>query len=418
MLAVAGWGGLAVTTLAGLISGIGGALLFAGMFAFFVAIVALIRGQVRWAHLPSRAAAAVALVGALVAVSVGGALSPSPASVPTSQTVLPAAPAPATPLPATDSATTEPATASPTSTIATASPSPTDPVTAAIGQARPGTALAGLGTLTVKGRGPMTGYTREAFGAVWSDTDRNGCDQRNDTLRRDLRSLTLKAGTNGCAVMTGALVDPYTGARVAFTSGASSSSAVQIDHVVALADAWVKGAAGWPQAKRTAFANDTLNLTAVSASVNASKGSGDAATWLPPAMSYRCMYVARQIAVKARYELAVTAAERVAVARVLTTCPDTPVPAVSVAKLGGFPIYAPPAPKPTVAPAPHPTVTPAPRPAPQPSPSPSPAAPSPRQGVHPGAFCSPAGALGYTSAGTLMRCSYKSGDTRARWRAA
>jgi len=421
LLAIAGWGGLAVTALAGLISGIGGALLFAGMFAFVVALVALIRGQVRWAHLPSRAAGAVALVGALVAVSVGGALSPSPASAPTSQTVLPAAPAPAS-SPPTDSATTEPAAASPTSTTATASPSPTDPVTAAIGQARPGTALAALGTLTVKGRGPMTGYTREAFGAAWSDTDRNGCDQRNDTLRRDLRSLTLKAGTNGCAVMTGTLVDPYTGARVVFTRGGSSSSAVHIDHVVALADAWVKGAGGWPQAKRASFANDTLNLMAVSASVNASKGSGDAATWLPPATAYRCTYVARQIAVKVRYELAVTAAERAAMARILTGCPATRLPTVSVAKLGGWPIYAPPTPKPTVAPAPHPTVTPAarpaPRPAPQPSPSPSPAAPAPRQGVHPGAFCSPAGALGYTSAGTLMRCSYKAGDIRARWRSA
>ncbi|WP_344060836.1 HNH endonuclease family protein [Terrabacter lapilli] len=421
MLAVAGWGGLAVTTLAGLVSGIGGALLFAGMFAFFVAIVTLVRGHVQWAHLPSRAAGAVALVGALVAVSVGGALSPSPVSAPTTpQTVLPAAPATS---PAADSATNEPATASPTSTPASASSSATDPVSAEIAQARPGTAFALLGTLAVKGRAPMTGYSREAFGPAWSDTDRNGCDQRNDTLRRDLRSVTLKADTNGCAVMTGTLVDPYTGKTVPF-SRTSASSPVQIDHVVALADAWVKGAAGWPQAKRTSFANDTLDLTAVSASINASKGSGDAATWLPPATSYRCTYVARQVAVKARYQLAVTAAERAAMARVLTACPATPVPAVSVAKLGGFPVYAPPAPpappapKTTVAPAPQPTVKPAPKPAPQPSPSPSPAAPAPRQGVHPGAFCSPAGALGYTSAGTLMRCSYKAGDTRARWRAA
>lgn len=417
LLAGAGWGGLAVTTLAGLISGIGGALLFAGMFAFFVAIAALIRGHVRWAHLPSRATGAVALVGALVAVSVGGALSPTaPTSAPTSpQTVLPAAPAPATPTPSA-SATSEPVTASPTPSTAAV----TDPVSAAIGQARPGTALALLGSLSVKGRGPMTGYSRAAFGPAWTDIDRNGCDQRNDTLRRDLRSVTLKAGTNGCAVFTGTLSDPYTGTTVAFTRAASSAP-VQIDHVVALADAWVKGAAGWPQAKRTAFANDTLNLVAVSAAVNESKGSGDAATWLPPAKAYRCSYVARQIAVKARYQLAVTAAERAAMAGVLTGCPATTVPSVSVAKLGGFPVYAPPAPKPTVAPSSSPTVRsapkPAPKPAPQPSPSPSPA-PGPVQGVHPGAFCSPAGALGYTSAGTLMRCSYKVGDIRARWRAA
>lgn len=409
---VAGWAGLAVTALVGLTSGFGGALFFAGVFAFVVALVALVRGRVRWAHLPTRAAGGAALVGALLATSVGGALMPTaPTSAPTApQTPVPAAPA--------TSAVTSTAPTTPTTSAA-------DPVTGAIAQARPGTALALLGTLTVKGRGPMTGYSRAAFGPAWSDTDRNGCDQRNDTLRRDLRAVTLKAGANGCAVMTGTLVDPYTGTTVAFARATSSESPVQIDHVVALGDAWAMGAAGWSETKRTSFANDTLNLLAVSASVNASKGDGDAATWVPPAKVSRCPYVARQVAVKAKYQLAVTSAERAAMAGILTGCPDTPVPTASVAKLGGFPIYTPPAPKPTVAPsaapsvrtAPQPAPQPAPRPAPQPSPSPSPA-PGPVQGVHPGAFCAPAGALGYTSAGTLMRCSYKTGDTRARWRAA
>lgn len=279
-------------------------------------------------------------------------------------------------------------------------------------QARPGTALALLGTLMVKGRGPMTGYARDQFGVAWTDTDRNGCDQRNDVLRRDLRAIRLKAGTHGCVVLTGTLHDPYTGRTIAFTRGPGTSAAVQVDHVVALADAWVKGAARWDAATRTAFANDPLNLLAVSGSVNASKGAGDAATWLPPAKGFRCAYAARQVAVKARYAVAVTTAERAALARILGTCPTTPVPTATRVALGGWPVAttSPSTPRATSS-----TTT------STSSPKPSASATSSSslvQGVHPGAFCSPEGALGRTSAGTLMRCSTTATDPRARWRRA
>ena len=277
-------------------------------------------------------------------------------------------------------------------------------------QAPPGTALALLGTLVVKGRGPMTGYARDQFGAAWTDTDRNGCDQRNDVLRRDLRGIRLKAGTHGCVVLSGTLLDPYTGRTIAFTRGPGTSAAVQIDHVVPLADAWVKGAARWDVGTRTAFANDPLNLLAVDGPVNAAKGAGDAATWLPPAKGYRCAYAARQVAVKARYAVAVTAAERAALARILGTCPGTPVPTAAPVALGGWPVAA------ASSPTPRPTATTS-----TSTSSPKPSGTSTSavvQGVHPGAFCSPEGALGRTSAGTLMRCSTTATDPRARWRRA
>ncbi|MDN5765588.1 MAG: DUF1524 domain-containing protein, partial [Humibacillus sp.] len=238
--------------------------------------------------------------------------------------------------------------------------------------------------------------------------------ERNDTLRRDLKAVALKAGSNGCTVMAGILTDPYTAKTVRFARTSSPASPVQIDHVVALADAWVKGAAAWPQAKRTSFANDTLNLVAVSPSVNAAKGAGDAATWLPPAKAHRCTYVARQVAVKAKYQLAVTGAERNAMVAVLTTCATIRVPTVAVPPLGGFPFYA--APTPTAAP--KPSAKPAPRPVPKPIRTATPQSPAPVQVVHPGAFCSPEGDLGHTRKGTLMRCSMKTGDSRARWRSA
>lgn len=397
-----GWGGLAVFALLGLTSGFGGVLMFAGLFAFVVAVIALARGRVSWAHLPSRAMGGIALVGSIVAMSVGGAIAPA-------TPVADSKPAPKTPAvapPAAATTTTSSPSTTTSATTTTASPTTTDPLSAAIYNAEPGTALAVLGTLAVNGRAPMTGYTRAMFGAAWTDTDRNGCDQRNDTLRRDLRGVLLKAGTNGCAVVSGTLHDPYTATAIKFTRTSSTPSPVEIDHVVPLADAWVKGAQSWDQSKRTQFANDTLNLAAVAARANASKGAGDAAAWLPPNKGYRCAYVARQVAVKAKYKLAVTAAERTAIADTLVACATTQLPSVRVAALGGFPLYQPPAPKP------------APKPSPTPSPKSSSSTPAPIQGVHPGAFCSPEGALGYTSKGTLMRCTFKAGDTRARWRAA
>jgi len=234
----------------------------------------------------------------------------------------------------------------PESTAPSASPSAPAPGSASSAQPsaavtpkpvapRDGTALAALAALPVKGRAPRTGYERELFGQPWADADRNGCDTRNDILRRDLTAYVLKAGTRGCLVLRGTLRDPYTGASVAFVRGQGSSSLVQIDHVVALSDAWQKGAQQLPFERRTAFANDPLNLLAVDGPTNQRKSDGDAATWLPPHRAYRCAYVARQVAVKQRYGLWVTAAERDAVRRVLAGCPDERLPRSASVPLGG-----------------------------------------------------------------------------------
>ncbi|TFV53642.1 DUF1524 domain-containing protein [Blastococcus sp. TF02A-35] len=189
-----------------------------------------------------------------------------------------------------------------------------------------GSALAALDALEVKGRAPRTGYERENFGDGWVDTDRNGCDTRNDVLARDLTGETFRPGTRDCVVATGTLADPYSGSTIEFRRGEGTSEAVQIDHVVALSDAWQKGAQGWDTDRRVAFANDPLNLLAADGPLNMQKGDGDAATWLPPNTAFRCAYVARQVAVKATYGLWVTQAERDAMAGVLAGCPDEPLP--------------------------------------------------------------------------------------------
>jgi hypothetical protein len=210
-------------------------------------------------------------------------------------------------------------------TLEASSPSDRDPAPSTSSQpltpVTTESALAALATLPVKGRAPRTGYARELFGQAWADVDRNGCDTRNDVLRRDLRSYVLKLGTHGCVVLSGTIQDPYLGTTSSFLRGRSSSSLVQIDHVVPLSDAWQKGAQQWSTAGRTAFANDLLNLLAVDGLTNQRKSDSDAATWLPPNKAYRCSYAARQITVKAKYGLWVTGAERAALGRILSTCP-------------------------------------------------------------------------------------------------
>jgi hypothetical protein len=183
-----------------------------------------------------------------------------------------------------------------------------------------------LDALPIKGRAPMTGYDRDAFGPAWSDdTDdrwgHNGCDTRNDILRRDLTAVVLDQRTHGCVVLSGTLADPYGGSTIHFVRGVGTSLAVQIDHVVALGDAWQKGAQRWSAERRQEFANDPLELLAVSGPINDAKGDGDAATWLPPSKAFRCAYVARQVAVKRTYGLWVTQAEHDAIERVLRGCP-------------------------------------------------------------------------------------------------
>lgn len=167
----------------------------------------------------------------------------------------------------------------------------------------------------------MTGYARERFGQAWLDADRNGCDTRNDVLRRDLAEVVLDPRTGDCVVLAGVLDDPYTGARIDYVRG--DRTAVDVDHVVALGDSWSSGAGRLDVRTRAAFANDPLNLLAVDAGANRSKGDANAASWLPR-RQFRCAYAARQVAVKAKYALSVTPSEHDALLRELGRCPGLP----------------------------------------------------------------------------------------------
>ncbi|VEJ28772.1 Domain of uncharacterised function (DUF1994) [Rothia dentocariosa] len=191
--------------------------------------------------------------------------------------------------------------------------------TAPIGSDEVSEALRILNTLPVKGRAPKTGYSRAQFGDAWSDIDHNGCDTRNDILNRDLTAKQHK-NSRGCVVISGILNDPYTRKVINFMRGKDTSEQVQIDHVVALSDAWQSGAQEISAQERLQLANDPENLLAVDGPANQQKSDSDAATWLPANASFRCSYVARQIRVKAKYHLWVKPAEKEAMINVLTPC--------------------------------------------------------------------------------------------------
>ena len=185
-------------------------------------------------------------------------------------------------------------------------------------------ATAALAKLAVKGRAPKTGYDRDLFSDGWGDQP-GGCDSRNFILKRDLTQVKMRSGES-CIVASGVLADPYTGKKINFVRGVKTSLAVQIDHVVAVSDAWQKGAQQITSASRYNFYNDPLNLLAVDGPTNGSKSDSDAASWLPPNKAYRCAYVARQVAVKLKYKLWVTKAEKAAIAGVLVKCPSQKLP--------------------------------------------------------------------------------------------
>ncbi|MER7073567.1 DUF1524 domain-containing protein [Terrabacter sp. NPDC000476] len=209
-----------------------------------------------------------------------------------------------------------------------------DPAPVVLPPPKAGSALALLARLKTADPGPVTGFSRARFGAIDLDVDGNGCDTRNDVLRRDMTKLVLAAKSNGCSVLRGSLRDPYTGKTIAYVRGPKTSKAVQVDYVVPLREAWRSGAAAWTASKRAAFANDSLDLVAVDAAAARERAS-EPPGWQPANKAYRCAFAARQITVKARYGLSVDARERATLEFVLRPCRDELATKTVPFRLGG-----------------------------------------------------------------------------------
>ncbi|MFJ2617965.1 HNH endonuclease family protein [Glutamicibacter sp. NPDC087344] len=254
-----------------------------------------------------------------------------------------------------------------------------------------------MSQLAVKGKAPMTGYDRnDKFGNGWKDPDGNKCDARQDILTRDMTNVVYKDSLQ-CTVASGTLNDLYTGKSINWKVKAGS---VDIDHAVALGNVWISGGQQLSQDQRVAVANDPLNLIASDASANRAKGDENAAEWLPPNKAFRCQYVATQISVKHKYALSVTAPEKAAMAKVLDTCPAQLAAEVTPIKPAGQSKAK------TEAPAEEKKVDTAAK------------EPAATQLVHPGAFCSDAGATGTGKKnGKPYTCKASDTEDRLRWRA-
>ncbi|WP_182066366.1 HNH endonuclease family protein [Curtobacterium sp. ME12] len=196
----------------------------------------------------------------------------------------------------------------------TEQPSPSSTVSA-------GEALRDLRALDISDAYVPARYDRDAFGPAWADTDRNGCDTRNDVLRRDLTAVVIKPGTRECVVLSGTLHDPYTGRTITFERGNTSSLAVQIDHRVPLSYAWRHGAASWTPKQREMFANDqATNLVAVDGPANEEKSDSGPAEWMPANTGDACSYAASFVTVATKWQLSIATDDEHALARTLTTC--------------------------------------------------------------------------------------------------
>ena len=403
-----------------LIDGVHGITVTIAWAAILTGIYALIFGRRSWALIRSRSVA-----GVVIAASI--ALFIASSGIPEPHAAIQSASSSTDVVTSAGGATGRPKSASPTPEHSPTKPSEPAQVAVSTAAISKTTAVALLASLPVKPALSMSGYNRTGdFGAAWLDENHNGCDTRNDILSRDLTKIT-KSGA--CTVLTGVLVSPYTGSTIDFLRGEKTSALVQIDHLVALGDAWETGAQALSQAQRETLANDPLELMAVDGRSNDQKGDKDASQWVPPNSAFDCTYVARQISVKITYSLWVTPAEQSAMASVLSKCADITgtaspfaktivVPHPSTTSAAPVPVAAPAPtvvqPKP-VAPAP---VVPAPVvPAPVAPPVAPPAPTTPV--VHPGAFCAAAlaGQHGVTSTGTSMICETSPTDTRLRWRA-
>ncbi|MFD7614786.1 HNH endonuclease family protein [Streptomyces sp. NPDC059828] len=200
-----------------------------------------------------------------------------------------------------------------------ANPDGTEPGLAVVtGPGQLATARRLIDELTTKGRGPRTGYDRDEFGYAWMDTAdgvplaRNGCDTRNDLIRRDGRELRFRTGSD-CVVVSMTLHDPYTGKTIEWRK--QKASEVQIDHVVPLSYSWQMGSSRWPDSRREQFANDVLNLIPVEGRANSAKGDSGPASWLPPDKRIRCAYAVRFAQVATKYALPVTVPDKAAMLR-------------------------------------------------------------------------------------------------------
>lgn len=256
-------------------------------------------------------------------------------------------------MPSTTTATTTPTTTAETTTTAppTTTSTTTTTTTTTTSTTVPGSLLAldVLAMITVENEQPA-GYERDLF-SYGNTTDGRGCRTRALVLIRD--SLTpAQVDFVGCAVVAGDWYSVYD--AVTWDDPAE----LEVDHVVALKEAWDSGAWGWTAQRRSAFGNDLEDprtLRAVTGSVNQSKGAADPSNWIPPDPDFVCTYLSDWVSIKARWGLSMDQSEHGRIRNLLTDrCPDQTIAPWPDTPPPGPPVTSPPPPPPPVAAPPAP----------------------------------------------------------------
>lgn len=141
------------------------------------------------------------------------------------------------------------------------------------------------------------------FGPAWKDVAHSGCDTRSQILRSQLTDVVFKPGTRNCKVLSGKLLDPYSGQDLDYS--ADNADLIEIDHIAPLSVIWRSGAATWSLDQRERIANDPGNLLAVLGKLNGEKSDRTLAQWYPPNRSYACTYTHRYLSVLVKYQLVI-----------------------------------------------------------------------------------------------------------------
>ena len=247
------------------------------------------------------------------------------------------------------------------------------------------------------------GYSRSLF-RHWIDADKDGCNTRYEVLIAEA-IVKPKVGA-GCYLTGGKWKSPYEGKVFTNPTG------LDIDHMVPLAEAWRSGAWAWTDQQRMEYANDLEDewaLNAVTASVNRSKGDKDISQWLPKKSV--CTYLSGWVTIKAKFELTVDIAEAKVINNYYESC------GLGYQTKQLEPVAASPTPTASEFQSPTPSASASTTFIPSPSPTPSiTASPTAVPRVTPGAFCTPAGAIGKSASGVLYTCKTSATDTRNRWR--
>ncbi len=151
-------------------------------------------------------------------------------------------------------------------------------------------------------------YSRDSLPTDWKDLDGNGCNTREDILKKYTSEYTGRF--DGCKIKSGKFYDYYNGKFLRYDKSVDTGGGIQIDHIVAIGNAWISGGYKWGKDEWISYINDEEVLIPTSSKTNREKSDKDITEWKPANNSYLCTYAEKQVEIKDKYKLTVTEKEK------------------------------------------------------------------------------------------------------------